>query len=185
MSSDNFGVNFIAAIIRRAPIHKTVSFMTLRSIDVETLKQDIKDSTILHPFNRLQSLIHIHTPLFKKGVVLRPSYQLHSNQIHEPKHPRRKLERKWRCSKMVVNHHIYGASIQPYDIRIDLQTRPLQISDNVPDVPSAISEVLANFEPVRSEEVRSAINCRCSPQTFESAHRRFHLKRDGITESKK
>ena len=71
------GGDFTAAIIRPLPIYKTVSFRKLRSIDVETLKRDVTDSTILHPFNSsvdelanngLHSLIDKHAPLCTKSL---------------------------------------------------------------------------------------------------------------------
>ena len=108
-----------AGMIRHAPIHKAVSFRKLRAIDVDTFKQDITDSTILHPFNGsvdelanaynngLHSLVDKHAPLFTKRIVLRPSCPWYSNQLHEVKHLRRKLERKWRCSKLAIDHQIY------------------------------------------------------------------------------
>ena len=42
-------------------------------------------------------------------------------------------------------------------MRSDVQTRQLQMYDNALGVPTAISEVLADFEPATSEEVRSVI----------------------------
>ena len=48
ISPDHFTVNFTVAIIRPAPIPKTVSFRKLRSIDVETFQREKTDFTIVH-----------------------------------------------------------------------------------------------------------------------------------------
>ena len=43
------------------------------------------------------------------------------------------------------------------NIRSDLQTRQIQMSENVPELPTAMSVVLAYFKPAVQEEVRSVI----------------------------
>jgi len=123
MSRGHFAVNFTAATIRPAPIHKTVSFRKLCSIDVETFKRDITDSTILHLFsgsvhelanaynNWLHSLINKRAPLYTKTLVLRHSYPWYSNQLHEAKHLWWKQERKWHWSQITK---FIGTSVQPW-----------------------------------------------------------------------
>ena len=55
----------------------------------------------------MSSLIDKHAPLHSKSIVLRPSCSWYSNNLHEEKHLKRKLERKWRQSKLTVDHQIY------------------------------------------------------------------------------
>ena len=112
-------MNFTAAILKPVHVHETVSYRKLRSIDVEHFKQDIIASTTLHPANGsvdelasaysdgLSSLVDMHAPLRTKTIVLRPSCPWYSDDLHEAKHLRRKLERKWRCSKLTIDHQIY------------------------------------------------------------------------------
>ena len=94
-------------------------FRKLRAIYVDTFKRDITDSTIMHPFNGsvnelanaynngLYSLVDKHAPLCTNIIVLRPSCPWYSNQLHEAKNLRQKLERKWRCSKLAIDHKLY------------------------------------------------------------------------------
>ena len=44
------------------------------------------------------------------------------------------------------------------NIRSDLQTRQIQMSEDLPELPTAMSVVLAYFKPATPEEVRSVIH---------------------------
>jgi len=198
----------------------------LNAIDVDKFKRDITDSTILHPFsgsvdelanaynNGLHSLVDKHAPLCTKRIVLRLSCPWYANL-------RRKLERKWRYSKLAIDHQMYREQcaitnkllqqtrisyysekikscghdqksiyrlskhlmgngvgrtltsgvpakelaqcfsdffIKKVDnIRSDLQPKQIEMSENVPELPTAMSEVLAYNKLATPEEVRSVI----------------------------
>jgi len=62
--------------------------------------------------NGLHSLVEKHAPLCTKIIVLRYSCPWYSKQVHEGNHPRRKLEHKWCCSKLIVDHQFKGISKQ-------------------------------------------------------------------------
>ena len=55
----------------------------------------------------LSSLIDKHAPVRTKSIVLRPSCPWYSDNLYEEKQLKRKLERKWRQSKLTVDHQIY------------------------------------------------------------------------------
>jgi hypothetical protein len=99
ISRDHFAVIFHIRAEKPAPIRKTVTYRKLRSIDIESFRNDIKSLN-----NSLASLVDKHTPLLTKQVTLRPWY---NEELHEAKHLKRKLERKWRKTNLTVDHEIY------------------------------------------------------------------------------
>ena len=119
VSRDHFAVIFKACAAKPAPVRKIVSFRKLRSIDAASFKQDIVKSDILHisdtSVDRLVDayskglclLIDSHAPVQTKTIVLRPDCPWFTDDLHDAKHLRRKLERKWRASKLTVDHQIY------------------------------------------------------------------------------
>ena len=48
-----------------------------------------------------------HAKLRTKTITLRPTYPWFTEELHAAKHTRRKLERKWRNSGLVIDHEIY------------------------------------------------------------------------------
>ena len=119
MSRDHLAVGFRACEAKPAPVRKTISFRKLRSIDINSFKQDIAKSDILHTSDTsvdrlveayskgLCSLIDIHAPIKTKSIVIRPSCPWFTDELHDAKHLRRKHERKWRATKLSIDHQIY------------------------------------------------------------------------------
>ena len=119
LSRDHFAVNFTTGIAKPVAIQKAVSFRKLRAIDVEHFKRDIAASHVLHNFHGspdellscyndiMRTLVDKHAPLRTKTIHLRPNSPWYTEELHEAKHLRRKLERKWRQTKLNVDHQIY------------------------------------------------------------------------------
>lgn len=121
VSRDHFAVTFNAVAAKPAPIRKTVSFRKLRSIDTDSFKRDIASLEILGNktqcndieelvsgyTNELSSLIDKHAPLRTKTITLRPTCPWYTEELHEAKHLKRKLERRWQNTKLSVDHQIY------------------------------------------------------------------------------
>ena len=57
--------------------------------------------------DELSLLLDKHAPLLKKTIVLRPSCPWYTDELHSKKHLKRKLERKWKTTKLTVDHEIY------------------------------------------------------------------------------
>ena len=55
----------------------------------------------------LTSLIDKHAPMRTKLITLRPSCPWYNQELHDAKHLRRKLERRWRKSRLTIDHEIY------------------------------------------------------------------------------
>lgn len=119
LTRDHFAVGFTTTLTKPAPVQKTVSFRRLRAIDVEAFKQDIKSSYVLSPtegtvdslvdaYNEgLKVLIDKHAPARVKTIIQRPNCPWYTDELHEAKHTRRQLERKWQKSRLTVHHQIY------------------------------------------------------------------------------
>ena len=101
-------------------MRKTISFRKLRAIDVDSFMQDIVSSSFLSDSltsanleehvraytSELSALIEKHAPLRSKAITLGPSCVWYTQNIHDAKHLRRKLERTWRKSKLTIDHQI-------------------------------------------------------------------------------
>jgi len=55
----------------------------------------------------LSSFIDKHTPLRTRTITERPYCPWYIGKLHEAKHLRRKLERRWKKSRLTVNQQIY------------------------------------------------------------------------------
>ena len=120
-SRDHFAVVFTARAAKPPPVRKSVTYRKLKSINVHDFKKDIVQSDIMSSvtptsdinelvdaYNKgLASLLDKHAPLKTKTIVLRPSCPWFSEELHDAKHLRRKLERKWRLTRLTIDHEIY------------------------------------------------------------------------------
>ncbi|XP_060553020.1 uncharacterized protein LOC132714233 [Ruditapes philippinarum] len=118
---DHFAVIFNAHLYKPPPIKKTVSFRKFKSINIKGFREDMKSLDILNANicisdldeyveslnTGLSTLIDKHAPLITKTIVLRPSNPWFNDELHEAKHSKRKLERKWKRSQLTVDHEIY------------------------------------------------------------------------------
>lgn len=118
---DHFAVMFNTHADKPPPIKKTVSFRKLKSIDINAFRNDVKSLEILQtdiPISDLDkeieslnssltSLIDKHAPLITKTIVLRPTNQWYNEDLHKEKHLKRKLERKWRKTKLTIDYELY------------------------------------------------------------------------------
>jgi hypothetical protein len=120
-SRDHLAVIFEAKASKPPPIRKSVSYRKLSSINVDSFKQDIRNTAFFNtqPISsniddfvgeyskQLTMLVDKHAPLRTKTIVLRPSCPWYTEQLHDLKHQKRKLERRWRESKLKVDHEMY------------------------------------------------------------------------------
>ena len=121
ISRDHFAVVLNTHAEKPAPLKKTVTFRKLKSINIETFRNEIKYLEILNTNltisdvdnhmeslnNSLTSLFDKHAPLLTKSIVLRTTSPWYTEELHEAKHFKRKLERKWRKTNLTVDHDIY------------------------------------------------------------------------------
>ena len=121
VARDHLAVTFSVKAARPAPIRKTVSFRKIRSISIESFKTDIQTSQTLADalnctdldeltnvyMDELSALVEKHAPLRTKTITLRSSNPWFTEELHDAKHLKRKLERQWRTTKLTIHHEIY------------------------------------------------------------------------------
>ncbi len=119
ISKDHYAVIFNARASKPAPVRKTVTFRKLREINIEKFKQDITESeiqfenihdpeTLVQTYDtKLSALVDKHAPLRTKSITLRLTCPWYTDELHEAKHIKRNLERKWLKSRLTIDHEIY------------------------------------------------------------------------------
>ena len=119
VTRDHFAILMKVNVSKPPPIRKTVTYRKSRDINIEDFKADIRSSELFGPkpdsmaeasekyHTVLSSLLDKHAPEKTKTIVLRPQCPWFNQEIHDEKHIKRKLERKWQESKLTVDHEIY------------------------------------------------------------------------------
>ena len=96
-----------------ATSHKTVSYRNIKSINIDSFRNDIQASSSLNDssgtldeittryVSSLNNLVDKHAPLLKRTITVRPHTRWYNEHLRDVKHVRRQLERKWKHSKRV------------------------------------------------------------------------------------
>jgi hypothetical protein len=146
---DHLAVTFDVKASKAAPVRKSVSYRKLRSIDIDSFRDDIRkteffntecipsdiDGFIVEYSDSLTSILDKHAPMINKTITLRPSCPWYTEQLHEAKHQKRKLERKWRESKLTIDHQIYRTQCADVNkmlkqARVEYYTNKIESSGN-------------------------------------------------------
>ncbi|XP_060554994.1 uncharacterized protein LOC132715902 [Ruditapes philippinarum] len=126
VTRDHFAILMKVNVSKPPPIRKTVTYRKSRDINIEDFKADIRSSELFGPkpdsmaeasekyHTVLSSLLDKHAPEKTKTIVLRPQCPWFNQEIHDEKHIKRKLERKWQESKLTVDHEIYRKLAQDF-----------------------------------------------------------------------
>ena len=98
---------------------KKVYYSKLRSLDIESFCEDILTSPLLQDEavelnalvdqydNVLRYLLDLHAPLKRRTVTLRPSAPWYKPEVVVQKNTRRRLERKWRSTRLLCDREQY------------------------------------------------------------------------------
>ena len=98
---------------------KVVSFKKLRSIDIDSFCENIKNSPLLQQQapdletlvnqydNVLKSLLDKHAPVMQRRVTIRPSAPWYTQEVALAKNKRRRLERKWYSTRLQSDRELY------------------------------------------------------------------------------
>jgi len=117
--SDHSAVNINLLLQKSQFKKKTITYRKLHSIDYNTFCNDITDSPlIMEPSsdldvlvdqydNVLRSLLDCHAPTKQRIITVRPSAPWYSTEIAQNKRIRRKLERKWRSTRLPSDREKY------------------------------------------------------------------------------
>ena len=120
--SDHAAVHFQLSLNKPPLDKKIISFRKLRSIDFDNFCADVMNSSLpdlfasssssldylIDQYNRvLTTILETHAPLQKKLVTLRPAAPWYSEEINNLKRSRRKLERRWRMTKLPSDRKLF------------------------------------------------------------------------------
>ena len=117
--SDHYAVHCNLRVQKPHFMKKKVYYWKLCSLDAETFCEDILTSPLLRDQavelnalvdqynNVLRSLLDLYAPLKQRTVTLRPHAPWYKPEVGEQKNIRRRLERKWRSTRLLCNHEQY------------------------------------------------------------------------------
>ena len=116
---DHYAIKCFITQPSPATTRKTVSYRKLKSINVDSFRNDIQASSSLNDssgtldeittryVSALNDLVDKHAPLLQQTITVRPNARWYNEQLRDAKHVRRQLERKWRHSKTESDHEAY------------------------------------------------------------------------------
>ncbi len=117
--SDHATILFTLNLRKPECLKKTVKFRKLSNIDIDKLKSDIKkvsdkglniDNLVAlldHYNNELNRIIDNHAPMQEHGISLRKPTPWKSENIKPEKQKRRRLERKWRNTRLQIDYNAF------------------------------------------------------------------------------
>lgn len=119
--SDHFAVIAKLRIDKQLPPKREIIYRKLKDIDYSKLLSDISNTAIVRNYSTatsvtdlsdlydssLSSILEKHAPLKKKIVTVRPVSPWFTDEIHQLKLKKRRLERRWRRSKLQADRDLY------------------------------------------------------------------------------
>ena len=83
----------------------------LESHDLQSLPDDVESAALQYD-STLRTIIDKHAPVKSKAITIRSEAVWYTEEIHDARRIRRKLERKWRKSGLEVDFQIYTSQRQ-------------------------------------------------------------------------
>ena len=117
--SDHAALHCVLNIAKPKPIRQIISYRKLKSINQEEFGADLKKSNLIaNPETELDQLIEQyettlsdilekHAPLKKCIITIRPFNGWYTQEITEAKKFRRRLERRWRSSRLEIDRQLF------------------------------------------------------------------------------
>ena len=118
--SDHFPITFHLPWKRPRAPRKQVHLRKYKDIDLAALSEDIRNSPLVQSppqedvanlvnlyDNTLSCILEKHAPVTVKTIINRSESPWFTDEIKKAKQDRRQAERKWRKSKLSVDHQIY------------------------------------------------------------------------------
>ena len=76
--------------------------------------EDIDEQVSIYT-QELTDLVDKHAPERTKTITLRPTSPWYTQELHDAKHLKRKLENKWQKTQLTVDHEIYREQCAEYN----------------------------------------------------------------------
>ena len=117
--SDHFAVHCTLKLSKPPAEQHEIRYRKLRSVDMSALCKDLRDSIVLQENitdlptlvdkyeTELTRVLDIHSPEKKRTIMVRPAAAWYNGDIDREKRKRRKLERRWRKSRLVIDRELY------------------------------------------------------------------------------
>ena len=120
--SDHAAIHFYLKLKKSVFDKKLITFRKLRSVDFNNFGSDVLNSSLPSLFaaplpchddliiqynDVLSSILDIHAPVRTKTVTLRPAAAWYSEEINSLKKHRRRLERRWRRTKLPADGQLF------------------------------------------------------------------------------
>jgi len=121
INTDHFAIIFQTKLAKPPHSMKTVRYRKLKSIDVSSLRKDIRrseklsvdDGTISQLVQNytdgITELIERHAPMCQRTITLRPNAPWYCDSLRQAKWERRRLERRWRTHELEIHRQLYRA----------------------------------------------------------------------------
>ena len=126
LPSDHFAVIGQINFSRPKQPKRTILYRKLGDIDLERFKQDIRKSSLIlaqsesaadlvdQYNNILRALLDQHAPVRTKVVTVRPRVPWYTDELHEAKSRKRRLERKMLKSGSEIDRQMYKQECKAY-----------------------------------------------------------------------
>ena len=117
--SDHFTVHCTLKLSKPRAEQHEIRYCKLRSVNMSALCEDLRDSIVLQENitdlptlvdkyeTELRRVLDIHSPEKKRTITVRPAAAWYNGDIDREKRKRRKLERRWRKSRLVIDRELY------------------------------------------------------------------------------
>ena len=115
--SNHSAVNCKLLLAKPPPIRKHVSFRDMKKINFNLFRTDLKKSGLFEITNTstlaesyenvLSTLLDTYAPVKTKTVTIRHDTSCYTPEIQEQKIIKRRLERRWRTTKLMVDREVY------------------------------------------------------------------------------
>ena len=145
LPSDHATVMCDVQLTRPKAVRKMIISRSLKSVDMEKLKDDIESSRLvtdppaeLHPLmstfdNELRSILEKHAPLTEKNIMLRPHAPWYTKSLREAKQKLRQCERKaTKPSATQTDKTLYANQCRMYNDLL-LTTKKLYFQNQIKD----------------------------------------------------
>ena len=117
--SDHFAIHFNLNVGKPPPLREFVQYRKLKSVNHQQLDEDLQNAGLAHESgddinqlvtqnnDQLSQLLDKHAPMKKAKLVIKPRAMWYTPSIAKSKRLRRKLERKWRRTKLTVHQQMF------------------------------------------------------------------------------
>lgn len=124
MPSDHSAIIFHVSIKKPPLVKKTITTRLLKKLNLVAFRDDLYTSvcnidmsstSLSSTYDEIfHSILDAHAPVKSKTLTIRPSTPWYTDQLHQLKVEKRKLERNWKRTGLEVHRQIFGSACKNY-----------------------------------------------------------------------